>query len=245
MQLAARVHRAHAAYDALADCVVEGIRRAAGDGESVDTVMAELANADRSMNLFDEYRSTQQWERCLALVDRLLAVMPADSIADNRRRGVLHQVKFECCQPLGRLDDAAKAIEAAIASDPANAVYPNSYGLLLRYLGRTDEAIAQFRASLEIREGHEWSSENLATTLLAAGRWDAFFPHMAAALGWAADRVTGARETHAGLVARGAEAPALAAAQEELEYQLFHAANLRRLYLEGLRLQRAEAAKKP
>ena len=147
---------------------------------------------------------------------------------------------FECQQALGRHEEAARAIAAAIEADPSNPVYPNSSGLLLRYLGRHDEAVAQFRASLRIQQGHEWPCENLGATLLVLGRWDEFFPHMAYALGFAIDRVTAADEA-----ARSPDPEAgaadLAALQEALEYQRFHAASLRHLYIEGLRLQRAEA----
>lgn len=243
MQLAASVHRAYAAYDALVDCVLDGIRRATGDFEATETIMGELANADRSLNLFDEYRNTGQWERCLALVDRLLEVLPAETILESKRRGVLHKVRSDCFESLGRHDEAEAAFSAAMEADPADPVYPNSYGLMLRYLGRTDEAIARFRQSLEISAGHPWPSENLAATLLMLGRWDEFFPHMAAALGFAADRVTGAHE-HLQKQIAGGDRDEIAAAQETLEDERFYAASLRHLYIEGLRLQAAERARK-
>ena len=123
--------------------------------------------------------------------------------------------------------------------------YPNSYGLLLRYRGQNEEAIAQFRAALNIQEGQEWASTNLCALLIQLGRWGEFNTDITKAMAWALERVAGAQEKFDGLITDDLVVPEkLAAAREALEYEQFHAAAMRRLHIEGLRLQRAEKQKK-
>lgn len=238
----AEVHRWYLALPELESAVLRGLR---ADPSNQD-IMGKLI-LPSGLNLFDHYKSAQRYADGIAIVNQLLPLLPADAPQQRARRAVMHQFAFECHKGLGQFPLAFAAIQAAIQADPRNAVYPNSYGLLLRVSGDTAAAMAQFRAALEIAPSHPWAAQNLATLLMAQQQWKAFHDHCSRALYWGQDAVeqakAGLEETRDPQRADGpASQDQVAAAQEALDAAVHDLLKMRRLWTEGLQLERAATA---
>jgi tetratricopeptide (TPR) repeat protein len=92
-------------------------------------------------------------------------VLPADTmraITDNNLGAAL--------QEQGRLDEARKAYEAAVALRPDYAPAHNNLGVALRAQGRLDEAVASYRRALTLRADYSDAHFNLANALIEAGK---------------------------------------------------------------------------
>jgi predicted TPR repeat methyltransferase len=70
----------------------------------------------------------------------------------------------------GRLDEARRQIAAAIAGDPAQAVYHDDHGLVLAALGRADAAEAAHRHALALDPQLAAAHHHLAALLRVGGR---------------------------------------------------------------------------
>ncbi|MHC5019623.1 MAG: tetratricopeptide repeat protein [Planctomycetota bacterium] len=224
------------------------LRGLAADPTS-QAVMDRLNLPSQGVNLFDHYKGAGRYSDGIAFVEKLLPLLPTTTPLDRARRAVMHQFAFECHKGLGQFTQAEASIQAAIESDPRNSVYPNSYGLMLRYTGNTAGAMEQFRKALEIAPSHPWAAQNLAGLLMAQGDWAAFHDHCSRALYWAQDTVEQVQahltET---LDPQRVDGPAsqqeIATAQEALDAAKHDLMKMRRLWTEGLQLERAAAAKK-
>ncbi len=224
----------------LEDAVIRGLT---ADPTS-QAIMDRLNLPTAGVNLFDHYKGHKQYPQGVAVVNRLLPLLPSDSPLERSRRAVMHQFAFECFKGLGQFTNAEAAIRAAVESDPRNSVYPNSYGLMLRYTGDTAGAETQFRKALEIAPSHPWAAQNLTGLLMAQGQWSAFHDHCSQSLYWAHDTVEQAK---ADLTATldpqrvdGAATPAeIAAAHESVDAATHDLLKMRRLWTEGLQLERA------
>ncbi|MEO6785470.1 MAG: tetratricopeptide repeat protein, partial [Chthoniobacteraceae bacterium] len=70
----------------------------------------------------------------------------------------------------GRLDEALRLIEQAIAANPGSFAYHNNLGLLLTRLGRREEAVAAFRNAIRLHPEGTESHYNMGITLSEMGR---------------------------------------------------------------------------
>jgi len=216
-------------------------------------VMDRLNLPGAGVNLFDYYKGNDvegrapQYQQGVDFVNQLLPLLPTTSPVDRARRAVMHQFAFECHKGLAQFPQANAAIQAAIDADPSNPVYPNSYGLLLRYTGDTAGAKKQFQAALEIAPSHPWAAQNLAGLLIAEGAWPEFHDHCSRALYWAQDSVEQTEaELKATLDPQRFDGPAtrdqVAAARESVDAAKHDLLKIRRLWQEGLQLERAATA---
>lgn len=100
----------------------------------------------------------------LALMDRALALAPADAICWSNRS--------LAARALGRGHEAIHNLREALRLDPAFADAHNNLGLALRENGETEAALAHFRAALTLNAHNANAHANLASTLVKLGRLD-------------------------------------------------------------------------
>jgi len=75
-------------------------------------------------------------------------------------------------QENGRLAEAARELQRAVAIEPRNAGTHSNYGVTLLMLGRTDEAVAEFQSALSIEPGNLDARVNLALAERSSGQLD-------------------------------------------------------------------------
>lgn len=180
--------------------------------------------ADRPEPLLVKTRRLGQWARGVAIADEMAAAITADADTESWavRKAMCHWVAWECQMNLGANEVSEQAIRKAISLDPRNAHYHNSLGLLLRYLGRTDEAITAFQAALDRQINLPWAWENLGATYLAAGKVKEAREALTQGLAWARE-----------------DEQQYEAGQPELSAAQFETWKLRRLLIDAWRLESA------
>ncbi len=75
-------------------------------------------------------------------------------------------------QENGRLAEAARELQRAVAIEPRNAGTHSNYGVTLLLLGRTDEAVAEFQSALSVDPDNLDARVNLALAERSSGQLD-------------------------------------------------------------------------
>ena len=171
--------------DAFVDAIVAVLAIDPKDDEAWNWFWPQAG--DRPEPLLVKTRRLGAWARGVAIADKMAAAITADAEVEiwAVRKGMCHWVAWECHMNLGAHEASERAIRKAIDLDPRSAHYHNSLGLLLRYLGRSDEAIAAFRAALDRQINLPWAWENLGATYLAAGQVKEAREALTQGLAWA------------------------------------------------------------
>jgi tetratricopeptide (TPR) repeat protein len=182
-------------------------------------------NADRPEPLLVRVRRLGEWARGVAVAERVGAAITGDADSETwaERKAMCYWVAWECHMNLGAHAASEAAIRKAIELDGRRSHYHNALGLLLRYLGRTDEAIAAFRAALERQINLPWAWENLGATYLAQGQTREAREALTQGLAWA----------------REDEAQYDDSQPEQLQAAQFESWKLRRLLIDAWRLEAA------
>lgn len=179
--------------------------------------------------IWDRYKRTGEFDKGATVAMQVAEAITSDADHESWavNKGLCYWVAWECYANLGKNDEAEKAIKEAIRLDQRNAAYNNCYGLLLRYMGRIDDAIAQWRKALEKQINLPWAWENLASTYLSLGKIREAREVLTQGLEWARQE-----EQQYGQD----ELASLQAAQ-------FETWKLRRLLIEAWRIERGEQKK--
>jgi serine/threonine-protein kinase len=163
-----------AAYAGLADIHVHLALHNAGDPHDLAQRGKELCR--RAIALDSELldaRITQatiralfdwDWGRAESELRAVLAINPARTTA-------LHSLAVYVLAPLGRMDAAIAEIRSALAIDAVSIPFQNSLGYLLHFARRSNEALAQLRATLD-RAENPFTRVLLSEILIDLGRAD-------------------------------------------------------------------------
>ncbi len=89
-----------------------------------------------------------------ALEESRLVIKKADvDMQASLLKAEMHHLEAACLHQLERGQEAELAIRAAVAQDPANATYLNTYGVILRKIGRLEEAIRSYQLVIRLNPG--------------------------------------------------------------------------------------------
>lgn len=178
----AEIYRLQGATEALIDAVMEALDR---NPRSMGTQKLTTPDGEPLLNY---WKRLNEWGKVRELAERLLARLASETEEDAQWKAAIANAVAEACANLGDHPAAEAAYKQAQELDPRNPQHFNAYGLMVRYLGRTDEAVAAWRRSLDLEIHHPWPRENLIVTELALGKVDAAREDLAAALEWRRQR---------------------------------------------------------
>jgi len=169
MQATIYHQRGESAEQELIDAVFKVL---AIEDTSGDAVQLLSTNASPPEPFLDKYRRTGEFEKGAAFAERLGEAV--GELEGNeewvRYKGNCFAVASECYANIGENEKAEKAILRAIEVYPRQANFHNSYGLLLRYMGRIDDAIAQWNEAIKKQVDLTWAWENLGSTYVSQGK---------------------------------------------------------------------------
>jgi predicted Zn-dependent protease len=177
--------------------------------------------------LLEKVRRLGKWQRGIDIAAKMAGAIIGHETSEDwgRHKAQVHWAAYECYANLGKNAEAEKQIQLAIGLDKREATYPNSFGLLLRYMGRTDEAISQFENALKIMINLPWAWENLGATYLSLGKVREARAALTQGLAWAKDDETQWDPDYEGA---------------QLQTAQFETWKIRRLLIEAWRLERAQ-----
>ncbi len=172
--------------------------------------------------LADKYKFGGQPRKAIELLDKLCEVMAEDTEEWATRKAYFRASASECHKDLGELEEAEKKIREAIRLDTREPQHNNAYALLLRLVGRTKEAVDQWREAVDKKPNLLWAWENMGATFLSLGDLARAREALTSGLEWARQEVRHARGDDS---------------REEAE---FSAWKMRRLLIEAWRLGRSK-----
>jgi tetratricopeptide (TPR) repeat protein len=193
---------------------------------SSDAVALLSTNDTTPEPFLDKYRRTGEFEKGAQFAARLGEAVGEDEENDDwtRYKGNCFSVASECWANLGKTEEAEAAIKRAIDVYPRQANFHNSYGLLLRYVGRVDEAVVQWKAAIDKQIDLTWAWENLGSTYISQGKIAEARKALTQGLEWAKQAESQVEQ---------GQAQALSQAQ-------FESWKMRRLLIEAWRVENAE-----
>jgi len=100
---------------------------------------------------------------------------------------LLYNIRASCCKTIGRLDDAAKDYEKALALKPDYAEAQYNLGITLRELGQIDAAIESYKQALAIKPDYFGAHNNLGNLFLELDQLDAAADHFEWAVAYKPD----------------------------------------------------------
>ena len=98
-------------------------------------------------------------------------------INDYPHEPLLFNIRAACYQAIGKLDDAVKNFEKALAIKPDYAEAQYNLGITLRELGQIDDAIKSYEKALAIKHGYPDAHNNLGNIFLERNQLDAAANH--------------------------------------------------------------------
>jgi Flp pilus assembly protein TadD len=104
-------------------------------------------------------------DSCLAVFDHMLAEDPNDALC-------LNYTGYLCIDRGIRLEEALSRVQRAVAIDPENGAYLDSYGWGLYRLRRPEEAVEQLRRAAELSPKEPIIHRHLGEVLSSLGKSD-------------------------------------------------------------------------
>ncbi|MHC5020891.1 MAG: tetratricopeptide repeat protein [Planctomycetota bacterium] len=185
MQATIYHQRGEAAEDKLIEAVFKVL---AIEPTSSEAVALLTTNDPKKPEPFlDKYRRTGEFKKGAAFAERLGEAVGENPENDEwtRYKGNCWAVASECWANLGENEKAEAAIKKAIDVYPRQANFHNSYGLLLRYMGRVDEAVTQWKQAIDKQIDLTWAWENLGSTYISQGKIEEARKALTQGLEWA------------------------------------------------------------
>lgn len=199
------------------------------ESTSEEAVALLTTNDAKPEPFLDKFRRDGEFQLGAEFAERLGEAVGEDDENDawTRYKGNCFAVASECWANLGKNEKAEATIKRAIDVYPRQANFHNSYGLLLRYLGRMDEAIAQWKQAIDKQIDLTWAWENLGSTYISLGQIDEARKALTQGLEWARQAERQVDQTQAQAIAQAK----------------FESWKMRRLIIEAWRIETAGDSK--